>query len=354
MTLEALADRFDTWARRPGAAADVLRGIGEDLRAGGHALVGSPLVQSYPPEVLLPDQGRPRWVAWLEVVRDLLVFVPVGFTWWRLSGALEAHERANSNESFLLGWQRGFGGQVPTLGGTAAFVAFIVFVIIALTLAAHLLGSRHTATQADDRAALAQDLAMATVLVGRVEVEGEVQLTKRQVRDFAARIGASNSALVSALKDTGQTIAGAVKTGPGSHLHSALTEWTQAARALKDMGTALQAPAETLSALIALHETVVADGRALQGSLSSLIGQLDQATQRAEADAQSHREVAGEVARSAERLGESLDVFRERTESLSELVAQLRYALDRMDHRYDGWDDTPLDNARPMSNGDHQ
>ena len=41
--------------------------------------------------------------------------VPVGFTWWRLSDALEAHERAASDESFLLGWQRGFGGQVPTL-----------------------------------------------------------------------------------------------------------------------------------------------------------------------------------------------------------------------------------------------
>lgn len=352
MTLDALADRFDGWARRPGAAADVLRGIGEDLRAGGHALVGSPLVAAYPPEVLLPDHGRPRWVGWLEVVRDLLVFVPVGFTWWRLSGALEAHERANSTESFLLGWQRGFGGQVPTLGGTAAFVAFIVFVIIALTLAAHVFGNRHTAARAEDRAALGRDLAMATVLVGRVEVEGEVQLTKRQVRDFAARIGASNTALVSALKDTGRTIAGAVETGPGSHLHNALGEWTQAARALRDMGSALQAPAETLAALIALHETVVADGRTLQGSLTSLIGQLDQATQRAEADAQSHREVAGEVARSAERLGESLDVFRERTESLSELVAQLRYALDRLDHRYDGWEDTQLDNAAPLSNGD--
>ncbi|NUT95511.1 MAG: hypothetical protein HOY78_26125 [Saccharothrix sp.] len=348
MTLDHLADRFDTWSRYPEAAADVLTGLGEDLRAGGHALVGSPLVQAYPPEVLLPDLARPAWVGWIEVVRDLLVFVPVGFTWWRLSDALEAHEKANSTESFLLGWQRGFGGQVASLGSTAAFVAFTVLLIIGLTLAAHLLNHRSAASRTASRAALAQDLALATVLVGRVEVAGEVQLTKRQVRDFAARIGASNSALVGALKDTGDTIAGAVRTGPGSHLHSALSEWTEAARALKDMGSALQAPAETLAALIALHETVVSDGRVLQGSLTSLVDQLDQATQRAEADAQSHREVAGEVARSAERLGESLDVFRERTESLSELVAQLRYALDRMDHRYDGWDEVPLDNARPL------
>ena len=57
-------------------------------------LTGVNLVQTYDPEVMLPEGTG--WVRWplqvLEIVRDVLIFGPVIYTWWQLSDALHAYD----------------------------------------------------------------------------------------------------------------------------------------------------------------------------------------------------------------------------------------------------------------------
>ena len=346
--LAALADRAT-----PGPGQDALAQLSQVLASKPADLAGVDLVRAYPPEVLLPDHRRetPRWQRVLrgtEIVRDVLVFVPVAVTWWQLRAALEAYQTAGGGESFLLGWQRGFGGAVTPLGDSALVVALAVFFVVALTLGVH---AAHrvpaTLSRQAEREELGGWLAVATLLTSAGSAAGP-PVTARDLSRLAPRLGTASTALASALEKTTRQIADAVDSGPGSRLHEAIDEWTATARELRRTTEALATPAEAVKTLEQLQKGMHADSRNLQERIGVLVGQLESATQKSEAEAQSHREIALEVARSAERLGETLEVFRERTESLSELVERLRYALDRLDSPPAVYDSVMhLDNAGP-------
>jgi hypothetical protein len=350
--LAALADRA-----APGPGQDALVHLAQVLAARPGDLAGVDLVQAYPPEVLLPDHRRetPRWQRILrgtEIFRDVLVFVPVAVTWWQLRSALEAYQTAGGGESFLLGWQRGFGGAVTPLGESARVVALAVLFVIGLTLgvhAAHRVPS--SLSRQNEREELGGLLAVATLLTSAGSAGPPV--TAKDLSRLAPRLGTASTALASALEKTTRQITEAVDSGPGSRLHEAIVEWTATARELRRTTEALATPAEAVKTLEELQKSMHADSRGLQERIGVLVGQLEAATQKSEAEAQSHREIAQEVARSAERLGETLEVFRERTESLSELVERLRYALDRLDSPPAVYDSVmPLGNAGPP--GEHR
>ncbi|GEM_PF-6023452 len=85
------------------------------------------------------------WLRWIELIRNLLILVPVLWTWFGISRASSAYQEtltANPNlapQPFLLLWQRGFYGRLDWLPfSSMAFVdAMLVVVIIVLTFALH-------------------------------------------------------------------------------------------------------------------------------------------------------------------------------------------------------------------------
>jgi hypothetical protein len=352
-TREEVAGRLGELAGRaaPGYGRQALTRLSEALAENPAELAGMDLVRAFPPEVLLPDH-RPdllwqRALRRTEIVRDVLVFAPVAVTWWQLRGALQAYQDTPGSDSFLLGWQRGFGGTVTPLGDSALVVALAVFAVIALTLGVH---AAHrvpaSASREADREELGGLLALATLLTSAAPAGPPV--SAKDLARLAPRLGTASTSLATALERTTRQITDSVDGGPGSRLHEAITEWTATAQELRRTTEVLAVPGEAVKTLAGLHANMHADSERLQQRIGVLVGQLESATDKSEAEAQSHREVAQEVARSAERLGDTLEVFRERTESLSELVGRLRYALDRLDSPPDFYDGpVPLDNAGP-------
>src|SRR5258708_704018 len=107
--LDAVADRLDTYLPRCGpTGASVVGGLTAELRKGGASLSGTDLATAYPAHSLLADPaGSGRLLRWVEILRDVLLFAPVAFTWFRLSEALDGYKRSGTTESFFTAWQDG-------------------------------------------------------------------------------------------------------------------------------------------------------------------------------------------------------------------------------------------------------
>jgi hypothetical protein len=110
-------------------------------------LAGVDLAGAYAPERVLPEPRRRLRTALSlgEMIRDALVFVPVAYTWWKISDALEAFSSYRGGDPFLLAWQRGFVAadadastrKVEPLAQSAMTVASVIGLVILLTVVTH-------------------------------------------------------------------------------------------------------------------------------------------------------------------------------------------------------------------------
>jgi hypothetical protein len=89
-------------------------------------------------------------IAWMEWVRNTLIFAPLVVTWYGISQAVEKYSdliAANGNDiytPFLYLWQQGFGGRLQgwqTLGGLATIDFILLAVVLGLTIAVYALNN---------------------------------------------------------------------------------------------------------------------------------------------------------------------------------------------------------------------
>lgn len=92
-------------------------------------------------------QGRPRWINWVEWLRNVLVLFPIAFTWIGLSQASINYSRVIEldpelvHQPFLLLWESGFeqlgSRHHPTFSELALVDFLILFVVIGMTILVH-------------------------------------------------------------------------------------------------------------------------------------------------------------------------------------------------------------------------
>jgi methyl-accepting chemotaxis protein len=92
-------------------------------------------------------QRRPRWINWVEWLRNILVLFPIAFTWIGLSQASLNYSRVIAldpelvNTPFLLLWENGFqelgGRHGPTFSELALVDFLVLAVVIGMTVVVH-------------------------------------------------------------------------------------------------------------------------------------------------------------------------------------------------------------------------
>ncbi len=86
------------------------------------------------------DHSR-HWAARLgsvvTLVRNVLLFAPVGLTWFAIDHAASAYEKSETSETFLQVW----GNQDLSLSEVAKYDMWLIGILIALTFTAHMLES---------------------------------------------------------------------------------------------------------------------------------------------------------------------------------------------------------------------
>jgi hypothetical protein len=322
--------------------------LADELDAGGGAVVGVDLLTAFSPDALLPEPGEAgpgdgtlhRW----ERARDVLVFLPIGLTWYELAMALRHYD---GTEPFLLEWQHGHLPFLWPLSVTAILVVLLVAAIITATVRSHAL--QRAAQEAAEpvakrRRRLAGLLAQATVLLARSVMRGPEVLSRAELRQFAAGMDifaqqqkAGIEALSQALTDTATEIKTTLESGPGSRLATALDEWSLAAVNLAEVGEGLKAPSTTLAELTTLQESVTREGERLQSLVSSLVAQLGDHTEASADESAAHRDMATKVARTTEQVHQAMELLLERLGDLGDFVGQVRAALERLENDPYGW-----------------
>lgn len=321
--LKALA-RGDTRGER------AIRELAGKLRSGG--LAGVDLAGAYAPEVMLPDGDRwlMRATVWLELARDVLIFMPVVYTWWKISGALKAYGHYTGHDSFLLAWQQGFGNGTQRLSTSALVIATVVLGVVALTIVAHLLREAYDRNVHRRQQRLAVLLAEATVLSAQ-SLTAVPDVSKVELAKIGVQISTSAKNLQEALGKTSGNIVDAVNTSPGSKLHEMFEGWVAAANELKTLGTRLQGTQEVVQQL-----------RQTQTALSGLAEKLGTEAQRmlgAFADERAvalqarhtHNQLATEVQSATSVLSEAMTGLAERAEQFNEMVLRLTFIVERLD-----------------------
>ncbi len=296
-------------------------------------LAGTDLAGIYAPAVMLPDgpAGWRRLASGLELVRDVLIFVPVIYTWWQISNALHAYDQYTGNAPFLLAWQDGFGHRTQRLSTSALVVAGVVLGVVFLTLIAHLVRSWYDQRVQQRQQELAVLLAEASMLLTQSLAAGAPDITKAELAKIGTSITASTSALQQALKETGADIAAAVNTGPGSSLRAMFEQWTAAANELKALGTRLQGTQEIVSQLRETQTAVSAMAGQIGEETRRLLAAFEQERTLSRQEAHAHHDLATEVGESTRRLGDSLEGFSNQADNFTEMVLRLTYLVDRLD-----------------------
>ena len=339
--LRGLAGQLDSYVPYTQLkAGSALAGLARDLGSNAVDLTGKDLVSAFPPQVLLPDPARPddRWVHRLELLRDLLVFVPVLVTWWQLRYALEAYnasvaqaERTHqAAASFLVGWERGFGGKVWPLSTSALLVAVIIALIIGCTLVAHFWHARIDGANSLDRqrTELADLLCQGTLLLAQVR-RPPGTFTRDDIERMVEGFYENSGQLSAALLTSGQQISDSLQSGPASLMGKALKEWASAAEALRDLGRSLTVPTSVLNKIAELEHDLAASSVRLSSDVHDLVGQLGEHTEAAGREAVAHMQMARNVSDATDEVHRALDTLSLRLETLGGLVDELRLAVEQ-------------------------
>ncbi|HLU98815.1 MAG TPA: hypothetical protein VKZ89_18420 [Thermobifida alba] len=277
--LADIAEQLDRHARTaPPAGAQLLRSLARGLADGGAGLAGTDLAAAYPPDALMPDASPPRWtnlLLWLlRGVRDVLIFLPVFWTWYQLMRVLSAFGEAPQGANFLYGWQQGGftgTGQFEPLSTTASWVCVFLLGVIGATLLVHVLEGVVEALgdRSRQREEIAQLLALATYLIPdrpdsvRAEVRGAnetLQGVRRAMAGMENALGAATDSMHRAAADMRQAadgIAEALTGDPRQQLVDALDAWQTRMGQLADAVREARTPAELLDSLTDLTRSTV-------------------------------------------------------------------------------------------------
>jgi methyl-accepting chemotaxis protein len=360
-----------TPAEPPLAHSTALAALGTSLENDDvYSLAGMNLIAAFPPEVVLADVDHLGYsgVRRLELVRDLLVFLPVLVTWWQLRSALEAYNRSVTQAAqqhttavnFLLGWQRGFNHQTWPLSTSAVIVVAIIASVIGATAMAHYWRNQieKANSRAGQRVELAGLLAEGTVLLSRIRRPATGTFTRDDIQDMVKGFYESSDQLTKTLRDTGTQIQDALQSGPVSRLETALTEWSTAAAALSGLAESLTVPAEILAKMSELERRLAESNRQLTADIAHLVSQLtadigrlvgqltDGMGQQTEGisrlitqlgehidaagqEAAAHIQMARNVSDATQEVRDTIDTLHLRLQNLAPLVEELRLAIDR-------------------------
>ncbi|AAZ56110.1 hypothetical protein JCM3263A_00290 [Thermobifida fusca] len=277
--LAAIAEQLDRHASTaPPASAQLLRSLARSLADGGADLAATDLVAAYPPDSLMPDLPPPRWMSlllWLlRGIRDVLIFLPVFWTWYQLMQVLSAFSDAPEGANFLYGWQQGGftgTGQFEPLSTTALWVCIFLLGVIGATLLVHLLEGITDALsdRSREREEITQLLALATYLIPdrpdsmRTEIRGAsetLQGIRRAMAGMENALSAATDSMHGAAADMRQAadgIAEALAGDPREQLIQALDEWQTRMGQLADAVREARTPAELLESLTTLTHSAV-------------------------------------------------------------------------------------------------
>ncbi|MBP1464456.1 methyl-accepting chemotaxis protein [Candidatus Chloroploca sp. M-50] len=92
-------------------------------------------------------QRMPKWLHWLDFLRNVLILLPIAVTWHALSAATSNYKKLIEEQPdlitqpFLLLWEQGFDGNAnlfnPTFSQIASFDFFVISIIVLLTFFVH-------------------------------------------------------------------------------------------------------------------------------------------------------------------------------------------------------------------------
>jgi len=333
-TPDQIAQRLNQIAPGNSKAERALRDLATKLTAKDYAgLAGVDLVEAYAPEVILPHGNQ--WLRWtanvLELCRDVLIFVPVLYTWWQLSKALRAYDQYSGNEPFLLAWQRGFGGHAQRLSTTALVVAGVVLGIIVLTLLTSILRTWNDAIAQSRQQELAVLLAELGLALNQSQAAVAGRVSRKELAAIGTTITASSLSLQEALEKAGKDISGAVDTGPGSKLHEMFVKWTAAADELKTLGARLHGAQETAAKLSEIQNQLSGAVTRIGDQTRQLLAAIDAERQVWQADAQAHLTLATRVDDSAKQLESTLKGLGGRVDDFNEMVHRLVFLVKTLD-----------------------
>lgn len=343
--LTQVAADLNRLANGGSAGERALRDLAARLTQNPQDLVGADLAAKYPPTTMLPGDAEPRgWVHIVELCRDTLVFLPVVYTWWKLSEALREYDTSRSSDPFLLAWQSGFDGRVQPLSASATLVSMVVLAIVALTVVAHFGRARLETRAADRRQRLAVCLADAGLLLDHRPVSGP-GVAKDDLLALGSRIGASTAALQKSLGALGTDLAKAVDTGPGSRLHQMFEQWTAAARELREFGNGIKSTQVVVGELRETQTALTAMAQRLGAETERLVKALAAERTQSSQEGHANRDMATEVGASSRLLTDAMRGLTERAEQFQELVLRLAYIIENLEGNDGG--------APAMSGGYH-
>jgi hypothetical protein len=310
-------------------AYDALAELSEELHNGvTDRFTGLNPVGSLPPETLLPDRlpraSFVRGATALTVLRDLSVFFPVAYTWFSLSEVLPAYHNI-PGDSFIGDWAAGVfpdgrGGAffAPTLGSTALVIAGVIALIILMTFISHALTflTEQACDLSAERRQLARLLASVELRVSSSISAQDQVINSRQLEVLGRSFSGGTAALQDTLTRVGDEIRTSLDTGPGSRFGESLDGWTAAAAALVAATDTLRAPAEALREFLQTQNGIIDAQLQLSRGMGDLVAQIKDYTKATAEGAHLRRGVESDVARAAQKLGETLTYFENRVSKL--------------------------------------
>jgi hypothetical protein len=192
----------------------------------------------------IPERGRVSRL--LDFSVQVLVFVPIAVTWLGLFIAARAYQEADAagalhGESFMQGWQTGFGGRVP---GPFVFdkIALYTFVLVTALIVITAVRVVRDRAEAERQAALRRRLAAALVRADVLLAPYRLPAPDRAAREFEAAAD-KMSATATAIDTIATTAAGAQGTAA-----AALAAVTEAVASAERAALAAAAAASVLEA----------------------------------------------------------------------------------------------------------
>lgn len=329
-SLNDVAKDLKELARGDTGGERAIQDLAAKLRRGD--LAGVDIAGTYAPEVMLPDGDRwwMRATLWLELARDVLIFMPVVYTWWKISDALKAYGHYTGRDSFLLAWQEGFGNGTQRLSTSALVIALVVLGVVALTIVAHLLRDAYDRHVQQRQQRLAALLAEATLLSAQ-SLTAVPDVSKVELAKIGVQISKSAKNLQEALGKTSGNIVDAVNTSPGSKLHEMFEGWVGAANELKTLGTRLQGTQEVVQQLRETQTALTGMAEKLGAESERLLGAFAKEREVALQARHTHNQLASEVQSATSVLSEAMTGLAERAEQFNEMVLRLTFIVERLD-----------------------
>lgn len=333
-----------------------LRQFIADLKAGRLAdLAGVNYERILP---FVERRGRPS--LWLQIARNVLIFVPIMLTWYALREAvIEFSRSAKVDDNFLIYWEKldGF----AKLSTVALLDVLIIVVIVVLTAVSGYvdIAENMKVTQSYEGLIISLERSLAAHrFLSLGEMNSVVEDTLKYLRAAADEINRSTSELAKSSSEAGQAVTGVIETtrnifqpvvekldvtvsalGGAAAIHQDMvsvvqqlrTDFAQELSTLKQGFSALLAEVETRSrSIVATTESQLAQGvgglndsaRIVSQDLALLVGnRLDEMTKRLAQGVES-------VERTAQAASSSL--AREITDKLTEVANDLSKTAKEM------------------------